>query len=489
MKAAINLLFSVTSMLPSNPRIVIVGGGVSGIAAAVSLVDKGFDNVTVLEAEDRVGGRVNTVPFGHSHVDLGAHWVHGEEGNAVYEIGNQLGLLTPSGDFGNIEFFADDGSEVSSFVGMSLYEASCAILDNKEEMKKASGSVENYLTPRILAVARKKIPDNRLLDAYLDWLIKFECTIEGCDYLSDPSAPGLTHYKQCPGDPITCWIRGGYKNIIDILLNEHPAALGKVNPLEGKILLNTEVKEIDWGGLTAFVKTKDGRTFQADHVIVTVSLGVLKDRHSTLFNPRLPDKKIQAIRGLGIGTVNKIYLKFEKAWWPEGCCGFSLLRKNKSAPLEVGEYPWERDIIGFYIESTAPMVVGAWLVGDAARDMETYKDEQVLAACYRTLIKFAGTKYDIPPPEAVIRSKWFSNPHFRGSYSYRSISSEVLNTSAAHLAEPVKNFYKKEMLFFAGEATHSYFYSTVHGALETGWREAERIATMYTNRKLGKCSL
>ena len=56
--------------------------------------------------------------------------------------------MTSSGDFANAEFLADDGSEVPSYVGMGLYESSCAILEDKEEMKKARGSVENYLVPR-----------------------------------------------------------------------------------------------------------------------------------------------------------------------------------------------------------------------------------------------------------------------------------------------------------------------------------------------------
>lgn len=55
-------------------KIVIVGAGPSGVAAATRLVSNGFKNVTILEAEHRIGGRVNTIPFGANVVDLGAQW-------------------------------------------------------------------------------------------------------------------------------------------------------------------------------------------------------------------------------------------------------------------------------------------------------------------------------------------------------------------------------------------------------------------------------
>lgn len=73
------------------------------------------------------------------------------------------------------------------------------------------------------------------------------------------------------------------------------------------------------------------------------------------------------------------------------------------------------------------------------------------------------------------RSSWFQNPNFRGSYSYRGMEAERGNVSPADLARPLVNSEGKEVVLFAGEATHPYYYSTVHGAIETGFREAQRI--------------
>jgi spermine oxidase len=73
------------------------------------------------------------------------------------------------------------------------------------------------------------------------------------------------------------------------------------------------------------VKCSDESEYQADHVIVSIPLGVLKHNYKTLFTPNLPISKKNAIEGISFGTVGKIYLEFEKNWWPEKWSGLSLL--------------------------------------------------------------------------------------------------------------------------------------------------------------------
>lgn len=86
--------------------------------------------------------------------------------------------------------------------------------------------------------------------------------------------------------------------------------------------------------------------------------------------------------------------------------------------------------------------------------------------------------YDIS--SLFFRSQWYTNPHFRGSYSYRSIATDLLKTSASDLAKPLTNNLGVPAVQFAGEATHDHYYSTVHGAVESGWREAKRLADLYS---------
>lgn len=76
--------------------ILIIGAGASGIAAATKLYENGFQNLTILEAENRIGGRIKTIPFGDNVIDMGAQWCHGEVGNVVYDMAAPHNLLQPS---------------------------------------------------------------------------------------------------------------------------------------------------------------------------------------------------------------------------------------------------------------------------------------------------------------------------------------------------------------------------------------------------------
>lgn len=75
----------------------------------------------------------------------------------------------------------------------------------------------------------------------------------------------------------------------------------------------------------------------------------------------------------------------------------------------------------------------------------------------------------------IFRTKWFTNRNFRGSYTYNSVTAYKLNASRLDLQEPLKNSAGQDVVLFAGEATNQHRYSTVHGAIETGWREASRL--------------
>lgn len=126
------------------PRIVIIGGGLAGITALTELLDNGYKNVILLEAQNRIGGRVETVPFGANVVDLGAQWVHGEKGNVVYELVNGSSLLDKSpyawmgigGKEGN--YYGSDG-QIKPEYG-ELAELTNEIPENFEEYEGSTGS-------------------------------------------------------------------------------------------------------------------------------------------------------------------------------------------------------------------------------------------------------------------------------------------------------------------------------------------------------------
>lgn len=144
------------------------------------------------------------------------------------------------------------------------------------------------------------------------------------------------------------------------------------------IHLNKEVRKIDYNQSMSFgkqiqIECLDKSTYSADHVICTVSLGVLKERHLSLFDPILPSDKFDSIEGLSIGTVDKIYVEFEKPFWSDDWNGFSMLWKPEQLKL-CREDPinseWLEGLIGFFRVNYQPNILCGWISGAMARKME-----------------------------------------------------------------------------------------------------------------------
>jgi monoamine oxidase len=216
-------------------------------------------------------------------------------------------------------------------------------------------------------------------------------------------------------------------------------------------------------------------------VIVTTSLGVLKENYLTMFTPQLPALKVNAIEGLSIGAVNKIFLEFERPFWNKNWAGFSLLWTPKdSQEIRGTENAWLEDVFGFYKVDYQPNILCGWISGPSARVMEQLDDATIMKGCLWLFEKFLGSQMPWTKPKNILPSRWYSNKHFRGSYSFRSLTTDLLRTSAKDLAHPLHDSLGKPTLLFAGEATSDHYYSTVHGALESGRREAERLTEFYT---------
>lgn len=107
--------------------------------------------------------------------------------------------------------------------------------------------------------------------------------------------------------------------------------------------------------------------------------------------------------------------------------------------------------------------------------MEMMSDDDVIEACNNVFEKFWPGKRSQIKITGVKKTKWLTNYHFCGTYSYHATES----SSSMELAQPIEGVDQKPKILFAGEATHNYFFSTVHGAIESGYREAERLKEFY----------
>ncbi|XP_043269280.1 spermine oxidase isoform X3 [Venturia canescens] len=478
--------------MSTQTKVVIVGAGVAGIAAACRLIEEGFKNIIILEAKNRIGGRIHTVDFADNVVDLGAQWVHGESQNIGYNLASPHGLLESShnlNDFEKHSFVNSKGELIPAEQASKVWKLYYEISDKaSEELRNRNGSYGEYFVEEYYKHYKTDpFTDESRAEEILEWIHRFDNSIQCSDNWYDVSAKGITEYKSCDGDLLLNWKNRGYKTIFDLLMRKFPNSQ-KALPLMDKIEFGKEVSSIDYSsGSEVIVKTIEGQQFSAAHVIFTASLGFLKEQHSKIFIPPLPQKKQLSIKGLSIGVVAKIFLEFPHRWWPENSAGFGMLwsREDKLDFIATNgqNKSWLCDLFQFFTVDYQPRILCGWLVGQSARDMELLPEESVKNDVYELLEKFLGKTYNIPRPDHIVRTKWYSDRHFRGCYSYRSMAAEKLDVWAKDLAQPILDANIKPTLLFAGEATHDKYYSTVHGAIETGYREADRILNYYRQLK------
>ncbi|XP_035387560.1 LOW QUALITY PROTEIN: peroxisomal N(1)-acetyl-spermine/spermidine oxidase [Electrophorus electricus] len=488
-------------------KILIIGCGISGIGAAQKLIKHGFRNVQVIEATSRSGGRVQTGRLGKSNPEIGANWIHGpSQENPVFRLACYYQLLdkeamseqNQSVDIGGHppfvpNCFTSSGRKVDPEMLGPAMELYTMVLGKCQEFYSSGGeplpSVGEFLKKETLRVAREEWKVDQgtmeLRLALLTTLLKIECSVSGTHTMNDVGLGAFGMYKSLPG--LDCTFPRGYEGLIQHMMNELPKDI---------VLYNKPVKCIHWKSThnqpiskgricPVTVECINGETFEADHVIVTIPLGYLKMHQHTLLSPHLPLNKSHAIQRMGFGTNNKIFLEFEQPFWDEDCEIIFLLWEDESYLVDVVsdvQMAWTRKLTGFTVLKPTERfghILCGWIAGHESEYMETLSEYEVLYSVTQLIRRFTGNQ--TVAPKRLLRSQWFHDPYTCGSYSYvaKGCSGYDIDTIAEPLPLAGSNAEPLQVLF-AGEATHRYFFSTVHGALITGWREADRLISHYT---------
>ncbi|EFA06712.1 spermine oxidase [Tribolium castaneum] len=457
--------------------VIVVGAGASGIAATAKLLDNNVTNVTILEAENLLGGRVRTVSFGDGLVELGAEYCHGQEGNFVYEVAQHL--LEPSDEFFAQNVYYSNGTKLDVTLMKELVPLIYYYNKQSNETFDSKGkSLEDLFYHRLNSTVVQKYKNDEeklkiVLKEFPRYAETYIASAEGAFSWSHLSID--KDYQESPGHQMLVWKKVGYKTIFDFLLKKHS--------IEDKLHLNSKVTQINWNqSELVTVYTSDNKSYSADFVIFTPSVGVLK-HEKTLFNPPLPPLKQQSIKATGFAGVMKAFVQFRTKWWLDNDTEFSFLwsendLKNTSftsGPSKNG-IPWVSQLTDFLKVPHNPKVWVWWISGDLIPELEKLPPETMKAGFVYVLDKFLGKNYNVSEIEAIVTSKWYTNEHFRGVYSFTKTGFYEKGFSHQEkLGEPLVGVSGKPAVLFAGEATNGVHYSTVHGAIETGFREAGRI--------------
>lgn len=415
-----------------NKTIIVIGAGISGLAAAKQLKAEGF-NVIVLEAQEKVGGRLRTDRSLGVAFDEGASWIHGINGNPITLLAAQAGTNT---------FETIDESRVSYDIGGAL--RSAATYDNTEiELYSILNSLMNSgnANQSFETVFNNLYPskaNDRLWQFFLSTYVTFDT-----GDLNQLSSLLYNEGEEFSG--VEKIATNGYDTIPNYLANGL------------NVQLNQRVSKIDYSGDKTKV-THNGTITEADYVLVTVPLGVLK-ANKIQFTPALPIDKQFAINKIGMNCVNKFLITWNTAFWDD-------VQYISYTPAIKDKFNYFVNVKKFHPTVNALMT---FAYADYARQTEAMTDAQIIGEVMSHLKDIYGTS--IPNPTHLLRTKWQTNENTFGAYSYTAVGTEMKHFE--DLAATINN-----KVFFAGEHTEVDYFSTVHGAYLSGLREASKIISL-----------
>ncbi|CAK1541058.1 unnamed protein product [Leptosia nina] len=278
-------------------------------------------------------------------------------------------------------------------------------------------------------------------------------------------------------EELLCWHGYGYKTLLQIMLNTYNNGPGLPNL---DVELKTMVFRIVWprdgsGNVEVHCATK---VYIASNVIVTTPLGYLKKNHKNFFNPPLPKKKVEAIQNINTGTINKIVIKFNEPWWPKKPSFFKFEWTDDDVAKIPLQDSWITQIFGASSPSGCRKSLILWVRGTAAERVEKMAEHILRQTCMKLLKRFFGKISTTQNPWIVQCTTWSSSFNMGGSYSFESYDT-AYTRGRSDLAEPLVDATGELRVLFAGEATHSTKFSTTHGAIETGLREARRLVSNF----------
>ncbi|WP_310784614.1 flavin monoamine oxidase family protein [Mycobacterium sp. Z3061] len=413
---------------PDTRSVLVIGAGMAGLGAARSLADAGWP-VRVLEARDRIGGRVHTTRDWGVPLEMGASWIHGTTNNPLTELAQRVHAdVAPTDYDDSTKLVIDPRLQPMTFNPKTW---SRLVSDARDEATGGS------LGAAIAAQSGDLTDRER---AELDFYVTTEIEDEYAADAGQLSATtfDLGKFTDGPQSVIT----SGYDAIPRLMADGLP------------ITLNTTVNSISHQQNSVQVRAGD-HTFEGPAAIVTVPLGVLKAASIT-FDPPLPEGHTHAVNALGFGVLSKSYFRFQKRAWDTENAFYEYLSSGDGS----GKGMWAQ---WFTLPAAAGPIVLAFNPGSRGRTVECTPPTDLVASAQPVARQLFGS--DVVE---VRSSSWTTDPLALGSYSFHAPGSGL--DDRRRLQEPIG-----DRLYLAGEAVGADNPATVHGALLSGRHAAAEL--------------
>jgi monoamine oxidase len=435
-------------------EVVVIGGGAAGIAAANALHQAGVD-VVVLEARERVGGRVFTYrPPGMTlPIELGAEFIHGRA--------PELEELLREASLESIE--VEEGRWTAAGRRLRRLDDFWERLDRVMRRLDVSGRDESFSRFLERRPGGRRLARDRVLALrYVESFHAADARLISAHALGEGGSPGDDIRERRLGRVVD-----GYDRVIEWL----------AGPLAGRVRLGASVTRVQWGGGAVHVEARDGvgrprPPIDARAAILAVPLGVLKSSSGVPgaieFQPALRRKQ-RALDGLKVGSAVRLVLRLTERFWASDW--FARRTKSRGADTLGFLHSSDQDFSTWWTAAPvrAPLMVG-WCGGPRAQTLARLPPEAIQDRATQSLAR----TFSIAPRrmrgmiDAAWMHDWEHDPFSRGAYSYQSVGGAA---APGLLARPLGG-----TLFFAGEAADREGRTgTVHGAIATGRRAAREV--------------
>jgi len=378
--------------------------------------------VRVIEARNRIGGRVYTNRDWGFPLEMGASWIHGTTDNPLVPLAHQAqSQLVPTDYYGWGKLAVDP-----QLRPLHYYPKTWRKFVDRARDQVDGGSLGAAVDA---AATSEELSDSDR--AQLAFYLADQIEDEYAADANQLSAKTFDEGEFAGGDQVV--ITNGYDALPKLL----------ANGLE--IVLNTPVTAVVRRDKSVAVKA-GSRSFEGSAAIVTVPLGVLKSGTIT-FDPPLPDGHAHAVNALGFGVLSKSYFRFNRRTWDVENAFYRF----------IGTEPglWAQ---WFTLPSAAGPIVLAFNAGERGRSMESSSPENLMASALPIARQLFGD--DVSPVE-VRTSNWTLDPYARGSYSFHAPGSGL--EDRRRLQEPIG-----DRLYLAGEAVGVNNPESVTGAVISG---------------------
>lgn len=433
------LLSGVTAVLAkSSERVVVIGAGLAGLSAARDLVRRGAD-VVVLEARDRIGGRVWTSrAWPDLPMDLGASWIHGVKGNPLTALADEARAARIETSYESAVAYDAMGKAIS--IDGPLQAAEAAIATAR---KAAEGAERDVSLAAAIETSRAWKTGSEAHRRMIRHAVN--STIEQ-EYGGDWSEVSAWHYDDgeefAGGDQL---FPLGFDQVIALLAQGLDIRLGQT------------VRSIERAGPGVRIRLADGATLEAGRAVVTLPLGVLRSG-AISFGAPLSSARQRAIETLRMGLLNKCWLRFDRIAWPGDVDWIEWLGPQDGVWAE-----W----VSLAHRARLPVLLG-FHAGNQARAMERLDDAAMMASAHEALKSMFGTAF--PAPLAVQVTRWSADPYSLGSYSFNAVG------VTSKMRRDLAGLDWDGRLVFAGEAASANHFGTAHGAVLSGRTAARSIA-------------